>query len=75
MSIPEENNLVRFIGKDDDEIKQVAVFIEGKHGKIGIIRPSKPSTILDRKNFLESLAKIAVRVVVNEKTREAQDQT
>ncbi|GKU79796.1 hypothetical protein [Paenibacillus sp. L3-i20] len=70
MSIPESNQ-ISFIGKDDGEEKQIAFVIEGKHGQIGIIRSNKPATINDKKVFLETLAEVAIRGVVNEKKEEA----
>lgn len=76
MECPEENEKpeIVFIGKDDGKEKRVSLLIEGKHGKIGIIRPDKASTEKDKQLFLESLARVAIKnATSSNKTEEAQE--
>ncbi|OPA80245.1 hypothetical protein BVG16_05755 [Paenibacillus selenitireducens] len=45
--------------------KRVSLFIEGKHGKIGIIIPDHAPTYEEWKEFRESLVEIALNIVRN----------
>ncbi|ASS64721.1 hypothetical protein [Paenibacillus sp. RUD330] len=75
MEMPKEDmeSIYSFTGKDDGKEKRVSLFIQGKHGKIGIIRPDKKSTDQDKKSFLESLAQVAIRSAIERnKKKDAQ---
>ena len=71
MMMSERSEDQDFIECKDDGIKRrIAFYIEGKHGRIGIIRPDRPSTAADRKEFAQSLTRIVANNIHTYKTKE-----
>lgn len=74
MSTKNNNLPMSFIAKDDGKEKRISKWIQGKHGMIGIIRPCKPSTEKDKQEFLNSLAKVAIKNAEKQMLQELENQ-